>query len=63
MIFLQNVKGLAPSDVDHCDTNSITGGKTKHKAVEQRAPISDMKTLSFGTNSAIATARNKVDYD
>lgn len=38
-----------PSDFSQYIIISITGGNTKAKAVEHKAPMSDMKRLNFGT--------------
>lgn len=54
-IFLEIKNPFAPFESPHAITISITGGNTRAKAVEQRAPMSDIKRLSLGTPWAIAT--------
>lgn len=54
--FLNNRHRFAPSEYSQEFIKSNNGGNTKAKAVEHRAPISDMKTFNCGTKPAIATA-------
>lgn len=42
-----------------CSVSSMMGGKMRARAVEHRAPMSEMKAPRFGTPSAIRTVRRK----
>lgn len=57
-MFLRKIHGTAPSELPHKPTSSNNGGKTSAKAVEHKAPISDINIPRFGTTSAIATESN-----
>lgn len=54
-MFLRQIHGTAPSEFPHKPTSSNNGGKTNARAVEHKAPISDINIPRFGTTSAIAT--------
>lgn len=54
-MFLMKTITPGPLEFSFLKISSISGGKTNASVVEQRAPMREMKSPRFGTNSAIKT--------
>lgn len=54
-IFFTNTQAFKPLGLWALMAKSTKTGKTKARAVEQKAPISDMNKCNLGTNKATPT--------